>query len=89
MTDTLYRIGEWTLRPEAHALSCGEVEHRVPKRLVSLLQVLADHAGQTLGRETLLDLVWQRRVVNDEVMSRAIAELRGLLGDELSTIVRF
>ncbi|MCB1555412.1 MAG: PD40 domain-containing protein [Xanthomonadales bacterium] len=82
MTDTLYRIGEWTLRPEAHALSCGEVEHRVPKRLVSLLQVLADHAGQTLGRETLLDLVWQRRVVNDEVLSRAIAELRGLLGDD-------
>src|SRR5262249_33879736 len=30
----------------------------------------------------LIDAVWTRREVNDEVLSRAVAELRALLGDD-------
>lgn len=77
------RIGEWELVPALHTLQRGAVTHRLPKRLVRLLQVLAARPGGTHTREELLDAVWDRKFVNDEVLSRAIAELRGLLGDDV------
>lgn len=76
------QIGDWALTPATHALRRGPIEHRLPKRLVRLLQVLAEQPGHTFSREQLLERVWDRRLVNDEVLSRAIAELRGLLGDD-------
>ena len=48
---------------------------------LSLLRLAAD-AGSAVNRETLLNEVWPRRMVNDEVLSRAIAELRTALGDD-------
>lgn len=75
-------IGDWRLVPSTHCLSRAEVAHRLPKRLVDLLVCLASRPGQTWSREALIEAVWSRRVVNDEVLSRAVAELRGLLGDD-------
>nr|WP_282452874.1 winged helix-turn-helix domain-containing protein [Lysobacter sp. CAU 1642] len=54
----------------------------MPRRLVDLLACLASRPGETFSREALLEAVWARKVVGDEVLSRAIAELRGLLGDD-------
>lgn len=79
------RIGDWQLVPSTHSLIRGETLHRLPRRLVDLLLQLASRPGQTWLREDLLEAVWQRKVVNDEVLSRAIAELRGLLGDDART----
>src|SRR5690606_31337473 len=56
--------------------------HRLPRRLVDLLVCLAARPGETWSREALIEAVWSRKVVNAEVLSRAIAELRGLLGDD-------
>lgn len=55
---------------------------RVQPRLIALLHRLALAQGATVSRETLLDEVWSRRMVNDEVLSRAIADLRQALGDD-------
>lgn len=80
--DQSLRIGEWVLVPSTHSLSAGGTTHRLPKRLVALLRVLATRPGQTWTREALIEAVWTRKQVNDEVLSRAVAELRGLLGDD-------
>lgn len=76
------RIGEWLLVPSTHTLSRDGESHRLPRRLVDLLRLLASRPGQTWSREELLAAAWSRRVVNDEVLSRAVAELRNLLGDD-------
>lgn len=76
------QIGDWWLQPSTHCLSRADVSHRLPKRLVDLLVCLASRPGQTWSREALIAAVWSRKVVNDEVLSRAVAELRGLLGDD-------
>ena len=76
------QIGDWLLVPSTHSLSCADRSHRLPRRLVDLLVCLAARPGETWSREALIEAVWSRKVVNDEVLSRAIAELRGLLGDD-------
>ncbi len=49
---------------------------------MDVLLRLAVNAGTAVSRETLLADVWPRRMVNDEVLSRAVAELRTALGDD-------
>ena len=49
---------------------------------MALLQFLAAHPNQVLRRETLLENVWQGVTVNDNTLSKSIAELRKALGDE-------
>jgi DNA-binding winged helix-turn-helix (wHTH) protein/Tol biopolymer transport system component len=76
------RIGAYLLDPGLNALRRDDEEQRLPPRLVDLLLRLAQSPGQCVTRETLIDEVWERRQVNDEVLSRAIADLRQALGDD-------
>ena len=55
---------------------------RLRPLLVEIVLRLAAEPGEVVRRETLLEEVWPRRMVNDEVLSRAIAELRTALGDD-------
>jgi DNA-binding winged helix-turn-helix (wHTH) protein/Tol biopolymer transport system component len=74
-------IGDWQFIAERHELVRGTELVRLPRQQSLLLLRLAQSAGQVLPRQTLLDEVWSRRVVEDDVLSRAIAELRRVLGD--------
>ena len=57
-------------------------EVRLKPLLDRLLRRLLDEPGTVLTRECLIEQVWTRPQVNDEVLSRAIAELRAILGDD-------
>lgn len=75
-------IGEVQLWADRHELHRdGNIAH-LPPRLVQLLLRLAATPEQTVTREQLLEAAWRRRVVNDEVLSRSIADLRQVLGDD-------
>jgi DNA-binding winged helix-turn-helix (wHTH) protein/Tol biopolymer transport system component len=76
------RIGDHQLDPSLNELRRGTEVQRLPSRLVDLLLRLAAEPGQLVRRETLIDEVWERRQVNDEVLSRAVADLRQALGDD-------
>ncbi len=76
------RLGEFRFDPVLNELSRVGVVQRLPVRLADLLLRLAVQPGQLVRRETLLDEVWERRHVNEEVLSRAIADLRQALGDD-------
>ncbi|MGC1722380.1 MAG: winged helix-turn-helix domain-containing protein, partial [Isosphaeraceae bacterium] len=47
-----------------------------------LLVCLAEHAGQVVSVEQLLDEVWKDVVVTPNSVYRAVAELRRVLGDD-------
>lgn len=79
---TPLRIGEFVLDPSLNELARDQQRQRLPAKLVDLLLRLAAEPGAMVPRETLLEDVWERRLVNDEVLSRAIADLRQALGDE-------
>lgn len=77
-----YRFLAWHYEPERRLLSGPAGEVRIKPLLDRLLRRLLDEPGTVLPRESLIEQVWTRRQVNDEVLSRAIAELRSLLHDE-------
>ena len=77
-----YQFLQWRYDPGRRLLSGADAEHRLKPLSDRLLRHLLDEPGKVLGREYLIEHVWTRRQVNDEVLSRAIAELRSLLGDD-------
>jgi hypothetical protein len=66
-------------------MSDGRETVQVPPRLLRLLQILVEGAGDTVSREELIEALWPRGYVNEEALSRAVNELRGLLGDDART----
>jgi DNA-binding winged helix-turn-helix (wHTH) protein/Tol biopolymer transport system component len=82
LTSKPFRVGPWLVTPDQHEWRAGTDIRRVQPRLMLLLRCLARSAGKTVARETLLELVWERRVLNDEVLSRSIADLRQALDDD-------
>lgn len=77
-----YWLGDWRVRVDRHELSRGDEVRRVQPRLIAVLGCLVRAEGRTVSRDELLATVWQRRMVNDEVLSRAIADLRRALDDD-------
>jgi DNA-binding winged helix-turn-helix (wHTH) protein/Tol biopolymer transport system component len=76
------RIGEFVLDPGLNELRRDGATQRLPAKLADLLLRLAAEPGRAISRDSLIDAVWERRQVNDEVLSRAIADLRQALGDD-------
>lgn len=77
-----FHLGEWLVDAASHELLGAAGRLRLQPRQMQLLQRLAREPGTVLRREQLLEEVWEGRYVNDEALSRAIAELRQLLGDD-------
>jgi Tol biopolymer transport system component/DNA-binding winged helix-turn-helix (wHTH) protein len=77
-----FRLGDLEIRPDSGEVRGPRGDLRLRPLLVEILLRLAAEPGAVVRRETLLQEAWPRRMVNDEVLSRAIAELRTALGDD-------
>ncbi len=77
-----FRVGDWEVHPEFNELRGPGGNLRVQPRLIQVLRLLALTPGRTVTRDALIDGAWSRRMVNDEVLSRTIADLRQALGDD-------
>ena len=75
-------IGEYVVRPASNEIAGPQGVRRLRPRLMHVLLRLAATPGEVVPRQTLLDDVWPRRAVADEVLSRTIAELRTALADD-------
>jgi transcriptional activator of cad operon len=76
------RIGDWQVDPAASQISReGEVV-RLEARTLRLLLDLAEHAGQVVSIDDLLDRVWAGVIVTPDSVYQAVAALRRLLGDD-------
>ncbi len=75
-------IGDWSVDPPTGTLSGPAGQRHLTPKLTDLLVVLAQRAGQVVTRDELLSRVWgERGAVSDEPLTRAVAELRKILGD--------
>lgn len=81
MTTRAFVFGPFRLDLKAHRLLRGGVPVALSERLVDVLAYLADHAGELVTREQLLDALWPGVYVTDNTVSRAISDLRQALGD--------
>jgi TolB-like protein/DNA-binding winged helix-turn-helix (wHTH) protein len=77
-----FRLGSWTIEPLAGALRGpgGELRHLEPK-VMDVLVLLAKRPGELVSRQLLLDAVWGPHVSADQLLTRAISEIRRALND--------
>jgi TolB-like protein/DNA-binding winged helix-turn-helix (wHTH) protein/Tfp pilus assembly protein PilF len=77
-----FQVGSWLIEPGLNAVSHnGESIHLAPK-VMGVLVCLAQHAGQSVSKEDLLQTVWPGTFVGDDVLKGSISELRRVLEDD-------
>ncbi len=76
------RIGAWRVDPALDEISKDGSTVKLERRAMQLLLCLAEHAGQVVSVEQLLDKVWTGVVVTPDSVYHAVAALRRVLGDK-------
>jgi TolB-like protein/DNA-binding winged helix-turn-helix (wHTH) protein/Tfp pilus assembly protein PilF len=77
----LLRIGAWRVDPALDEISRDGAAVKLEPRAMRVLLCLADHAGQVVSVDQLLDAVWKDVVVTPDSVYQAVAALRRALGD--------
>jgi Tol biopolymer transport system component/DNA-binding winged helix-turn-helix (wHTH) protein len=80
-----FEVGEWTAHPSLNRLARGGEEVRVEPKVMQVLEALAETPGEVVTREQLVARVWPGVFVSDDVLHRAIRELRRAFGDDTSS----
>jgi transcriptional activator of cad operon len=89
------RVGAWCVNPRSGEISRNGETAQVEVRTMRLLVCLAEHAGEVVSVDDLLDHVWAGVTVTPDSVYQAVASLRRLLGDDpkqptyIATVPRF
>jgi DNA-binding winged helix-turn-helix (wHTH) protein/TolB-like protein/tetratricopeptide (TPR) repeat protein len=76
-----FRLGEWTVEPDLNRVTRnGRTVHLRPK-VMDVLVCLAEHPGEVVSKESLIDTVWSKAFIGDSALAVAIFELRGVFSD--------
>jgi transcriptional activator of cad operon len=79
---TMLHVGEWRVDPRSGEISRNGDTVRLEARTMRLLLCLADHAGEVVSIDDLLNHVWEGVAVSQDSVYQAIASLRRQLGDD-------
>src|SRR5438477_9726605 len=79
---TLLQIGSWCVDSSLDEITRDGKAVKLEPRLMGVLMCLAEHAGQVVTVEQLLDTVWKDVVVTSDSVYQAVAALRKALGDD-------
>ena len=77
-----FRLGPWLVRPSLDLLVRPDQEVRIRPKLMDLLVLLAEHAGEVLSRDEALVQLWSKQFIAESALSGLMAELRRVLGDD-------
>jgi DNA-binding winged helix-turn-helix (wHTH) protein/tetratricopeptide (TPR) repeat protein len=77
----LVRFGSFRIDFAAERLWNGSDPIALRPKTWSVLRFLADHAGELVEKESLLDAIWGDVAVEEKVLNASIAEIRQALGD--------
>jgi Tol biopolymer transport system component/DNA-binding winged helix-turn-helix (wHTH) protein len=79
---SLLRLGPWEIDVHARTVSGPIGIRRLEPKPLSLLLHFATRVGIVVSRQELLAAAWGEEMATDDVLSRAISELRRALGDD-------
>ena len=71
-----FLLGPLRIEPKTGEATGLAGSEKLDPKVMDVLVVLAEHAGQVVPREVMLSRLWQGVVVSDEALSRCIYELR-------------
>src|SRR5215831_3192522 len=81
MVSGTFRVGEFLIEPQLNTIARDNQSTRLEPKVMQLLQRLSDTAGEVVSKEQLMQAVWTDTIVTDDVLTRAISELRKAFGD--------
>jgi len=77
-----FRVGPWLVEPSLNAISRDGMSLHIEPKVMDVLVCLAEHAGEPVPKERIIQAVWADTFVTDDVLKRAIAELRRVFEDD-------
>ncbi len=77
-----FTLGPWRVQAELNRITGPGGAHQIEPRIMRVLLVLVEHAGGVVTRQDLLDEVWADAIVGEEILTRAVSELRRVFGDD-------
>jgi Tol biopolymer transport system component/DNA-binding winged helix-turn-helix (wHTH) protein len=77
-----FSLHEWQADPSLNSLTGPHGTVHLEPKLMQVLVCLAEHAGTVVSKERVLQRVWAGTFVTEDVLTRAISELRRALGDD-------
>jgi TolB-like protein/DNA-binding winged helix-turn-helix (wHTH) protein/Flp pilus assembly protein TadD len=76
-----FRVGAWRVNPALDEISQEGRVVKLEPRLMGLLLSLAEHPGEVVSHQKLLDEVWHDVIVSPDSVYQAVGALRRILGD--------
>jgi transcriptional activator of cad operon len=76
------RVGAWRVSPTSGQISREGETVRVEARTMRLLLCLAEHPGDVVSIDELLEQVWAGVIVTPDSVYQAVTSLRRILGDD-------
>src|SRR5579864_3112466 len=76
------RIGDWCVNPASGQISRNGETLRLEERTMRLLLCLAEHPGEVVSIDDLLNQVWPGVTVTSDSVYQAVTSLRRQLGDD-------
>jgi TolB-like protein/DNA-binding winged helix-turn-helix (wHTH) protein/Tfp pilus assembly protein PilF len=80
--DGTFRIGSWLIEPSLNTVSRNGASVHLAPKVMGVLLCLAQHAGEPVSKEDLLQAVWPDTFVGDDVLKVSVSELRRVLEDD-------
>lgn len=77
-----FRLATKLIQPRLNSISANGAPLRVEPKVMQVLVCLAEHAGDVVEKERLIRTVWAGSFVTDDVLTRAISELRHVFEDD-------
>jgi len=77
-----FELGAWRVRPQLNSISWDAHTIRVEPKMMQVLVFLAQHPGEVVSKERLVQEVWRDTFVTDDVLVRCVSELRKAFGDK-------
>ncbi len=77
-----FRVGDWLIHPDRDLIESSEKSIQLEPKAMDLLAYLAEHAGQVVSKERLIQAVWSDAFLTDEVLTNNIWKIRQALADD-------
>ena len=77
-----FRLGEWLICPLLNTVQKDGKTVRLEHKFMQVLVCLARRPGEVVSKDELFRSVWVDTFVTDDVLTRAVSELRRILNDD-------
>jgi DNA-binding winged helix-turn-helix (wHTH) protein/tetratricopeptide (TPR) repeat protein len=76
-----FYLGDWCVIPDQCRLQNNQEVKQLQPKLMDVLLHLADHPGQVISTDELINACWMGMPISDNPIHKTMAELRKALGD--------